>query len=413
MIFGVCMANLKKLLLMGACLMMHAPIVFVNAQDIQAKAARAHHRAVVIDTHTDTPMMMVHQDFNLAERHEAPDSRVDIPRLREGDVDAIFFALFTTQRQRTPENYDVAYKLANRMLDSVGMAAALNSRTIAIATSADEILQISEQDKTAICIGMENGFPVATDISRVAGFYDRGVRYITLCHTSNNDICDSSNDPVGAEHNGLSSFGREVVAEMNRLGMIIDVSHVSDKSFFDVIELSKAPVIASHSSVRALCNVKRNMSDEMIRVLARNGGVIQICILGAYIAPEDTNSENYRLHAALRLKYHNYQYRDDKERQAAWKSYDSIDAKYPPVLPFIEQAVDHIDHVVKLVGINHVGIGSDFDGGGGLADCADVADFPKITEALLKRGYTRKQIDKIWGGNFLRVFSEVEKARGS
>jgi membrane dipeptidase len=153
------------------------------------------------------------------------------------------------------------------------------------------------------------------------------------------------------------------------------------------------------------------MSDDMIRTLAKNGGVIQICILGAYIAPEDTNSMHYRKHEELRLKYNNWQYRDDEERRAAWKEYDSIEVLYPPVLPTIAQAVDHIDHVVKLVGVDYVGIGSDFDGGGGLADCRDVADFPRITEELLRRGYSRRQICKIWGGNFLRVFRAVEAAR--
>jgi len=398
---------------MGACMLMHAPFAFLHAQDPQAEVARAHHRAVVIDTHTDTPMDMANQWFNLAERHEAPASRVDIPRLIEGDVDAIFFGLFTSQRLRTLENYDQAYGLANRMLDSVQVAVVRNSRTIGMATSADGIRWLSKHHKIAICIGMENGFPIAKELSRISEFYNRGVRYITLCHTSNNDICDSSTDPAGAEHNGLSSFGREVVAEMNRLGMVIDISHVSDKAFFDVIETSHAPVIASHSSVRGLCDVKRNMSDEMIKVLAHNGGVIQICILGAYIAPEDSNSENYIKHEALRLKYHNWQYRDDNERKAAWNSYDSLNKFCPPVLPTIAQAVDHIDYVVKLVGIDYVGIGSDFDGGGGLADCTDVADFPKITAELLKRGYTQKQIDKIWGGNFLRVFTAVESARGT
>jgi membrane dipeptidase len=202
------------------------------------------------------------------------------------------------------------------------------------------------------------------------------------------------------------------VAEMNRLGMIIDVSHVSDSSFFDIIDVSRAPVIASHSSVRALCDLPRNMSDTMIRSLARHKGVIQICILGAYIVPEDTSSENYRKHEELRLKYKNWQYRDEDERRAAWRAYDSIETFFPPVLPTIAQAVDHIDYVVKLAGIDYVGIGSDFDGGGGLADCADVADFPKITAELVKRGYTREEINKIWGGNFLRVFREVEKTAG-
>jgi membrane dipeptidase len=397
--------------LIMACMMFLLPLQQTFLQQKPLNVQKIHHHAVVVDTHTDTPMKLLEGDFNLSERHMAPDSRVDIPRLREGDVDAVFFAIYTGQQERIPENYEHAYMLANRMIDSTVKAVERNSDLVGLASSSDEIMNLSKLNKTAICLGMENGFPVAMDIGRVKEFYNKGVRYITLCHSSNNDICDSSTDPKGPEHDGLSSFGRDVVAEMNRLGMIVDVSHISDKSFFDVIEVSKAPVIASHSSVRSLCNHPRNMSDEMIRALAGNGGVIQICILGAYIAPEDTTSDHYRMHEALRLKYNNWQYRDDDQQRQAWREWDSISRRYPEVLPTIVQAVDHIDYVVKLVGVDHVGIGSDFDGGGGLADCMDVADYPGITAELVRRGYTDEEICKIWGGNFLRVFKAVEEMK--
>jgi membrane dipeptidase len=259
---------------------------------------------------------------------------------------------------------------------------------------------------------MENGFPLSKDISKVKEFYRRGIRYITLCHSSNNDICDSSTDPDGPENNGLSAFGRDVVNEMNRLGMIIDVSHISDPSFYDVLKISRAPVIASHSSARSVCSHPRNLDDDMIRALAQHGGVIQICILGGYIVPEDTTSDNYIKRKELRLKYNNYKYRNDEERRTAWHAWDSININFPPVLPTVAQAVDHIDHVVKLVGVDFVGIGSDFDGGGGLADCTSVADYPRITAELLQRGYSESDITKIWGGNFMRVFREVEKLAG-
>jgi membrane dipeptidase len=372
------------------------------------KVNKIHHRAYVIDTHTDAPMKLVESNFNMAERHEAPDSRIDFPRLREGDVDAVFFGLFTSQRERTPENYDKAYRLANQMIDSTYAVIGRNPGMVAMAISPEDITRISGQNKTAICLGMENGFPLAKDVTRVSEFYKRGVRYITLCHTSNNDICDSSTDPLGPESNGLSSLGKEVVTEMNRLGMMVDVSHISDKAFYDVLALSKAPVIASHSSARALCDHPRNMSDDMLRALAKNGGVIQICILGDYIVAADTTTLNYHKHEELKARYNNWKFSSDDERHRAWMAYDSIDNNYPAVLPTIAQAVDHIDHVVKVAGIDHVGIGSDFDGGGGLADCVDVAGYPKITAELLKRGYSKKDIDKIWGGNFLRVWKVVE-----
>jgi membrane dipeptidase len=392
-----------------ACLLI-APFLPALPQTVSDRVRDIHHRAFVIDTHTDTPMDLLNPEFNPALRHQAPESRVDFPRLREGDVDAIFFGLFTGQRDRTPEHYDQAYLTANRMLDSTLSVVRRNPETVKIATSPREIRQISRQGKTAICLGMENGFPLAKDLTRVEEFYRKGVRYITLCHSSNNDICDSSTDPDSAEHNGLSSYGRDVVAEMNRLGMIVDVSHISDKSFFDVLKISRAPVIASHSSVRKLCDHPRNMSDDMIRALGAKGGVIQICILDNYIVPADTTSDNYRLHQALRKEYNGFKFNNEAERKAARSAYDSIDENFPTVLPTIAQAVDHIDYVVKLVGVDYVGIGSDFDGGGGLADCPDVAAFPLITAELVKRGYSEADIDKIWGGNFLRVFKAVEKA---
>jgi membrane dipeptidase len=368
-----------------------------------------HKKAIVIDTHTDTPMQMINHPFDLGTRHDAADSKVDFPRLREGGVDAVFFALFTGQQDRIPENYDKVYRLTYQMIDSTLISLMRYPDYAELAKNSDDVFRISKKGKTAIYLGMENGFPLAKDLSRIREFYDIGVRYITLSHSKNNDICDSSTDPDGPEHNGLSDFGKEVVKEMNNLGMIIDVSHISDKAFYDVIELSKAPVIASHSSVRSICNHPRNMSDDMIKRLAEKGGVIQICILGDYIREADTTSVHYIKLEKLRKKYHNWKYASDDERKAAWAEWDSIDRNFPEILPTVSQAVDHIDYVVRLVGIDHVGIGSDFDGGGGLADCTDVTGFPRITEELVKRGYSQKEINKIWGGNFLRVFSEVEK----
>lgn len=400
--------KLKKSFLMLP--LMAVPFCSVRPQDLPSSILKIHHRACVIDTHTDTPMELRNGSLNPAVRNAAPTYRVDFPRLREGAVDAVFFAIYTAQRERTQENYDQAYQLATRMLDSTWQVVQRNSNVVQMAVSRKDIIRISAMHKTAICLGMENGFPLGKDICRLKAFHQRGVRYITLCHSGNNDICDSSTDKKGAEHNGLSSYGREVVTAMNQIGMMVDVSHISDKAFYDVLKVSKAPVIASHSSVRAICDHPRNMSDDMIRALARNGGVIQICILGAYIEQEDTTSANYVKLEALRVKYNDWNFKDEQERREAWRAYDSINTHFPPVLPTIARAVDHIDHVVQLVGIDHVGIGSDFDGGGGLADCTDVADFPKITAELAKRGYSQSEIAKIWGGNFLRVYKAVEKA---
>lgn len=382
---------------------------FAFAAGAAAGSKRIHSKALVIDTHTDTPMVLLQDGLDLSQRHSSPHSRVDFPRLREGEVDAIFFGLFTSQRDRTEANSTSAYNSAQQMIDAT-LAQLKNTSLAELAARSSDVKRISGKGKTAIFLGMENGFPLAKDIRRVEEFYKRGVRYITLSHSSNNDICDSSTDPRGPEHNGLSAFGRQVVADMNRLGMIIDVSHISDKAFYDVLALSKAPVMASHSSARAVCNHPRNMSDDMIRALAAKGGVIQICILGDYIREADRASMNYIKTEELRKKYSNGNYKSDDERKAEWAEWEAIQRAYPPVERTVAEAVDHIDHVVKLVGVDYVGIGSDFDGGGGLADCPDVAAFPKITDELIRRGYKVKDIEKIWGGNFLRVFKAVERS---
>jgi membrane dipeptidase len=257
---------------------------------------------------------------------------------------------------------------------------------------------------------MENGFPLAKDINRVEEFYNKGVRYITLCHSYHNDICDSSSDSKPAEHNGVSEFGKQVIAEMNRLGMMVDISHASDKSFFDAIELSKAPVIASHSSVRAIAHHNRNMTDEMIKKLAEKGGVIQICLLDEYIKDPDTTSVKYQRMQQLEKRYKEVADKmSEAEKDALFREWDEVQAMSPEDMPGVKELVDHIDHVKNLVGVDYVGIGSDFDGGGGLRDCADVSQFPNITMELLRRGYTEKEIRKIWGGNLIRVFREVEK----
>jgi len=382
----------------------------VSGKVSEKRIKEIHEKALTVDTHCDTPMNMVDGNFDISQRHKAPESRVDFPRMKDGGLDAMFFAAFTGQKERTTENTENAYKSANQMIDSVYAACNRNSQTAEVAKSPADAVRLEKAGKLAAFIGMENGFPLGTDLSRVQEFYKRGVRYITLCHSSNNDICDSSTDKKGPEFNGLSDFGKEVVSEMNRLGMMIDVSHISDKSFFDVIALSKAPVIASHSSVRSVAHHPRNMTDDMIKALAKNGGVIQICLLDDYIKDPDTTSMNYRKKQELNQIYATkYESMTDDEKKALRSEWRSLSEKYPKALPTVADCVDHIDYVKNLVGIDYVGIGSDFDGGGGLADCADVSQFPNITAEMLKRGYSEAEIDKVWGGNFYRVFSEIEK----
>jgi len=376
----------------------------------EKKVQRIHNKCLIVDTHCDTPMLMVKPGFNVRDEHEAPKYRVDFPRMKKGGLDAMFFAVFTGQKPRTEENYKKTYDLANQMLDSIHSALKHNSDLATLALKAEDLAKIEKTGKRAIYIGMENGFPLAKDLSRVEEFYKRGVRYITLCHSYHNDICDSSSDGKPAEHNGVSEFGKQVIAEMNRLGMMIDVSHASDKTFYDVIKLSKAPIIASHSSVRAVAQHNRNMTDEMIKKLAEKGGVIQICLLDEYVKNPDTTTVNYKRIKQIRKIYASgMEKMTEAEKEKLFAEWDELKAWKEKDLPCVKDLVDHIDHVKKLVGVDYVGIGSDFDGGGGLVDCADVSQFPNITKELIRRGYTEAEIRKIWGRNLLRVFREVEK----
>jgi membrane dipeptidase len=377
--------------------------------DYYAGSLNIHEEIFTIDTHIDTPMLLIDKEWNIAEEHFLEDnerSRVDLPRMRKGGLDAAFFAAFVRQRERTQENYELAQEEAEEMINAVKIMCHTNPSVIQLATTPEQAFSNKQNKLLTAFVGLENGFPVARDIANIKKYYDMGVRYITLCHTKNNDICDSANDDP--EHNGLSEFGRNAVKKMNELGMIVDVSHVSDKSFYDVISTSTAPVIASHSCARAVCDNPRNMTDEMLKKLKENGGVIQICILSAYVKTPPENRQRDDDFAALEKKYGAWADINDQaiieEYMAEWAA---IEAKYPEDQATVKDFVDHIDHVVNLIGIDQVGIGTDFDGGGGLRDCRDVSELPNITAELLNRGYSKDDLRKIWGGNFIRVFKQV------
>jgi len=380
-----------------------------NEEERLAKRAeKIHMNILTVDTHCDTPMNMVRSDFDLGERHD--EGCVDFPRMNEGGLHAEFFAAFIAQGARDDSSTNEAHRTVIRILETIRANVVENSGMASIATTPDEAYRIRKEGKIAAFMGIENGYPSGRDISRIKQYYDIGARYITLCHSKNNDICDSSTDSDGAENNGLSAFGSEVVKEMNRLGMMVDVSHISDESFYDVIKLSKAPVIASHSSCRALCESPRNLTDDMLLALKGNGGVIQICILSEYIKTPDPNPELDEKLSDLRQKYADYNAMTDEQKTRYRAEYREIQGKYRK-LATVKDVVDHIDHVVQVIGIDHVGIGTDFDGGGGVDDCKTVADMKNITKELLRRGYSRPDITKIWGGNVMRVLSEVEELR--
>jgi membrane dipeptidase len=377
---------------------------------LEQRAKKLHSKMVTIDTHTDTPLNFLRTGFDFSGKNNtALGSKVDLTKMEKGGLDAAFFAVFIGQRECTPERYAEVNAKALEIFNAIYATVKQYPSYAAIATSPDDVYRLKKEGKRAIYIGVENGYPIGEDIGQVKAFYDLGARYITLCHTRNNQICDSSTDPEGPRHNGLSQFGREVVAEMNRLGMMVDVSHISDKAFYDVLEVSKAPVIASHSCARAICNNPRNLTDDMLRALAQNGGVVQMCILSEYVKKGEPNPVRDSAYRALRRKWNNFRgLTPEQEKQATLEWYE-FEEKFPASLATVADVVDHIDHMVKVMGIDHVGIGTDFDGGGGVDGCADASQMYRITMELLRRGYSEKDIRKIWGENFLRVFRDVEK----
>ena len=391
------------LILINGCLLMD------KETRLRHKAKRIHRRVLTIDTHTDTPLQLVRYNNDLSVRGDAralKGGQLDFIRMQEGGLDATFFAVFMGQGERTPQGNNRAYSKALAIFDAIYKAVGRHPQLAEVALRSDDAARLEKAGKRAIYIGIENGYPIGTDLSNVKSFYDLGARYITLCHTKNNDICDSSTDTT--EHDGLSDFGCQVVREMNRLGLMVDVSHISDKAFYDVLELSSVPVIASHSCARARRDNPRNIDDDMLRALAKNGGVLQMCLLSYYIKEIEQSAARDSAYKIFKEKWGEYDERTEEEKDLAQIASHKLEQEIPEKLAAVSDAVDHIDHMVKIMGVDHVGIGTDFDGGGGLEDCYDVSELGNITLELVRRGYSEEEIAKIWGGNLMRVFRAVE-----
>jgi membrane dipeptidase len=376
---------------------------------LMRKAERIHAKIISIDSHNDTPLRMIQKGFDIGVRHDPykERSKVDLVRMKEGCLDGAFFAVFVAQGKRDPESYRKVKERAMMIFDTVEASIGRHGDMAEIAVSVADADRLKKSGKRMVFLGIENGYAIGRDLSLIRTYYDRGARYITLCHTKNNDICDSSTDTIG--NDGLSAFGKEVVKEMNRLGLMLDVSHASDQSFYDVLAASEAPVIASHSCARALCSNPRNLDDKMLEALADHGGVIQMCILSDYVKTPDPNPKRDSARAALRVKFRDFEGLSEDEMKQARKEWYALDEVFPQKLATVADVVDHIDHIVKVAGVDHVGIGTDFDGGGAVRGCYDVSEMKNITVELLKRGYSQAEIKKIWGGNLLRVMKEVEK----
>lgn len=387
-------------------------------RELSPQAAAIHEKVLTIDTHCDTPLLMIREDnpWDMGVFHESKNNRrgkVDLPRMKEGGLDGAFFAVYVSQGECTPDGYRKAREKAHKLINAIHGMAQKYPQMVEIAISPEEAYRLEKEGKVAAFIGMENGYPLGEDLSLVEKYYKKGVRYITLSHSSDNQVCDSSTDRENPEDNGLTDFGKKVVEECNRLGIIVDVSHVSEKSFYDVLKITKAPVIASHSCVKALCDHPRNLSDDQLEALAENGGTIQVCLVSSFVQEGEPNPKREKALAALREKYGAFrEIKDEGLKEKVREEYMEIYEKYPAAQATLQDLVDHIDYVVKKIGIDHVGIGTDFDGGGGVIGCDNVSELPFLTQELLNRGYSEEEIRKIWGGNLMRVFKEVIAVAG-
>ena len=378
-------------------------------EEIVAHARALHEEVVTIDTHNDILGNWGTEEINPCTGTEM---RVDLPKMEAGGLDMTFPAVYVGQGPRTPEGYEEVKEAAMEKFDAIHrVAEEMCPEKVAIAYRTDDVQRILDEGKLVYGIGIENGYAIGRDLSLVEDYYDLGTRYITLTHSGHNDLGDSSTPRGGPEEEfgGLSEFGEEVVREMNRLGIMIDLSHVSDNTVRDVFALTRAPVIASHSGARALAESPRNLSDELLQGLKENGGVIQIVALDSYLMedpPEKVEAiETLREEIGLTSR-EAYRNMTEEEREEYRTRLEEIEARYPSA--DVSTFVDHIDYVKNLIGVDHVGVGTDFDGGGGIEGFNDASEAPNVTEELVRRGYTDEEISKIWGGNLLRVWREVE-----
>jgi membrane dipeptidase len=469
----------------AAILVASTAAVFAQAQPDQAMIDRArgiHDRVITMDTHVDISAARFTENCNYTMRLT---TQVNLPKMKEGGLDAPFLIVYTGQGALTPEGYDSAYKQAVEKFDAVHrLTKEIAPNEIELALTPADVVRINKAGKKVAIIGVENGYPIGTDLERVKEFYERGGRYMSLAHNGNSQLADSNSTEAanGGIHGGLSPLGKQVIAEMNKWGMMVDISHPSKQANMQAIALSKAPVIASHSAARALANHSRNMDDELLLALKKNGGVMQTVAFATYVKVDDNGPARQAAVAALGQEFGLAAAGAGRgaggggaargggagagappagrqgggapganqpaacpvedgapagtapqagraggggrgggnaaalaalpeDRRAEYtRRLSELNAKYPvPERATVADFVNHIDYAVKLIGIDHVGISSDFDGGGGVTGWNSASETFNVTLELVKRGYTEEQIGKLWSGNLLRVWAEVEK----
>ena len=348
-------------------------LISESAEFKQAK--KLHTKIITLDSHCDTPMFFP-QGINFASRD--PKILVDLHKMTEGHLDASIMVAYLEQQERDEASLQNATAKANQILTQIEEMVAKNCTAVDIAYTPDDLWRLKRAGKRAIMLGIENGYAIGNDIHNVEAFRRRGVVYMTLCHNGDNDICDSARG--NHEHGGVSEFGKQVIAEMNRVGMMVDLSHAAEASFYDALQLSQTPIVCSHSSARALCDHPRNLTDDQMRALAKAGGVAQVTLYHGFLVKDSVDfNPNCQL--------------------------STVNCQLEAT---ILDAIDHLNHMVNIMGIEHVGIGTDFDGDGGIRGCASASELINFTRRLLRERYTEEQIQMIWGGNFLRIMKQVQ-----
>ena len=400
----------------------------LTSEELYQKATEIHQNVITLDTHNDINIKNFTDSINYTQRLE---SQVNLPKMKEGGLDVAWFVVYTGQDSLNEDGYTKAYENAINKFNAIHrLVNDYAPDQIELALTSDDVRRINSSGKKIAMIGVENGYPIGTDIGNVKKFYDLGARYMSLAHNGHSQLSDSNTGEKDSIwlHNGLSDLGKQVITEMNKYGIMVDISHPSKEANKQMIALSKAPVIASHSSARALCDHSRNLDDELLKLIKENGGVVQTVALRSYVSIEKAKTRSAQLNGLVKIvadsldvKWYEWsEFRSlNDEAQTNFLQNRKIvmdiandkaklKTDFPPDVD-VTDFVDHIDYMVDLIGIEHVGISSDFDGGGGIEGWKDVSETFNVTLELVRRGYTEDQISMIWSGNLLRVLDEVQK----
>lgn len=400
----------------------------LSEAELLAKATAIHNKIITVDTHIDINVANFTDSVNYTQELS---NQVNLPKMKKGGLDVAWFVVYTGQDTLTEKGYAQAYATAIAKFDAIHkLTEKIAPNEIELALTSADAKRIHQTGKKVAMIGVENGYPIGTDVNRVKEFYDLGARYMSLAHNGHSQLSDSNtgeNDTIWL-HNGLSELGKEVVKEMNKWGMMIDVSHPSKEAIRDMAELSKAPIFASHSSARALCNHSRNLDDEQLEWIKKSGGVVQAVAFKSYVNTEKNSKFNEASKGIIEaiaaennfeiISWRDFRKMDKEAQEIYYEKYVEIQKLAEPKLAEIHAIaepvnvadfVDHIDYLVEKMGLDHVGISSDFDGGGGVEGWKDASETLNVTIELVKRGYTEAEIEKLWGGNLFRVLDEVER----